>query len=229
MGFRSGKGLAMTKRSEINEPQTAHLTDDQMRSYQGHKLTHDERALVQTHLAGCGSCRRALLARVGPVAIPAEAAALREPLHLEYDELTAYLDGKLSAVDRERAEDHLFLCASCARELDGMRRLDVQLAVTVAEHRTAPEPKVSIGERISRFFAVPGRTREFGMAFGAVLVGAFLIYGSGGNAEGSVYGARGAARLIDLSGQSHAGIHIGGFVLMAVGVGFLVYSVSKKK
>ncbi|HVZ83280.1 MAG TPA: zf-HC2 domain-containing protein [Terracidiphilus sp.] len=217
----------MTSNSKIGETPTAHLTEEQMRGYQSRSLPVEDRAAAGAHLAGCGACRHALLARMGTIAIPAEAAALREPLHLEYGELTEFLDGKLTPAERERAEDHLFLCASCARELDEMRSLDARLAAP-AKQQVPAEPKISFAARLARFFAVPGRTREFGLAFGTFAVGAFLLTSEGAT-HSAVSGVSGAARLIEFSSQSHPSMHIGGFVLMAVGAGLAVYSFFRTK
>ena len=109
------------------------------------------------HLSACGSCRRALLARVGPVRLPEELAEMQEPLHPSYEQITAYIDGALSGADKERVEGHTFICASCSREIADLKRLDARLA--------APEPKAvkaeakpSLGRRIAELFAGCGST-----------------------------------------------------------------------
>ena len=213
----------MKQPTGLDTPQTAHLTEAQLLGYQSRTLAVEERQRTDKHLAGCGECRRTLLARIGKVAIPAEAAALREPLHLEYEELTALLDGKLEATAKERAEDHLFLCASCTRELDGLKKLDAMLA-SPAEEKAPVKEKAALGQRIAKFFAVPGRKRDFGLAFGAAMAGAFLLTTTeaGPEAVGGV--THGAARLVDWTSHAGANAHMGGFLLVGLGVVLIAYS-----
>ena len=225
-----GRVETMMKQADTNQE---HLTEEQTIRYQSRSLEVAERRAVETHLAGCGACRRTLLMRLGPVALPEEAAAMHEPLHLEYEELTAYLDSKLDEAGRAHVESHSFICSACSNELDGLQRLDAQLVAKTqmasAAERKAAEPKVTLGQRIAQFFAVPGRTRDFGFAFGAAVAGVLLIVSSGSGSEPMAPASGGAARLIDLTAQSQAPMHLGGYFLVAVGVAILAYSLWKRR
>ena len=102
-------------------PDSPHLTEDQMRLYQERELATEDLRKADKHLTGCGRCRRNLLAQMGPVALPEDARQMPEPLHLSYEQIAGYLDGSLTAVQKRQAESHLFLCASCSRELEGLK------------------------------------------------------------------------------------------------------------
>jgi predicted anti-sigma-YlaC factor YlaD len=217
----------MTTYSTNREPQAAHLSEDQMRRYRDRTLTIEERQAAGLHLGGCGACRRALLSRMGPVALPEEAASLPEPLHLSYEQITAYVDGKLAPTDKDRAENHLFICGSCRREVEDIRLLDVQLASAVEEK--AAVQRTPFLQRLARFFAAPGRGREFGLAFGAIIAGFFLLYGAGPAGQRGPESARGAARLMMSTAHAHPGLNVGGFLLVTLGLSYLAYSLWRRR
>jgi len=203
----------MTTYSTNREPQAAHLSEDQMRRYRDRTLTIEERQAAGLHLGGCGACRRALLSRMGPVALPEEAASLPEPLHLSYEQITAYVDGKLAPTDKDRAENHLFICGSCRREVE----------------EKAAVQRTPFLQRLARFFAAPGRGREFGLAFGAIIAGFFLLYGAGPAGQRGPESARGAARLMMSTAHAHPGLNVGGFLLVTLGLSYLAYSLWRRR
>lgn len=214
----------MSAHSQNGRVQDAHLNEELMQKYQTRSLAVEERRAADRHLSGCGSCRRVLLARMGAVQLPEEIAALPEPLHLSYEQMTAYIDGQLSGGDKDLVEAHTFLCASCSREIADLQRLDAQLAAPTVEVKAAA-PKVSIGQRIAQFFAAPGRMRELGLALGAIVAGVFLF--QSGNRSGG--GSPVAARIVHLGPGAASSLHLGGYALVTAGIAYIVYSLWRKR
>lgn len=214
-------------------PDSPHLTEDQMGLYQKRALAPEELRLADRHLYGCGRCRRTLLARMGPIALPDEARDMPEPVHLEYEQLTAILDGSLSAEDKRQADSHLFLCGSCSRELEGLRRLDAQLAVVPAPAQKAVQkakvPAKPISQRLAEFFQVPGRVRDFGLALGAMAAGILVLIRASYVATSATGGNGAAARLLMPTAHGHPGLGMGGILLLLLGAGYLWYSLRRKK
>ena len=146
--------------------------------YQSKSLAVQELQAAGRHLGECGTCRRVLLARIGPVPLPEELAEMPEVLHLSYEQITGYIDGQLSGPDKEKVEAHVFICASCSREIDDLRKLDTQLATPAVEVK--PEvSKLSLWQKITNAFKVPGGVPRFGLAFGAIVLGMFLLFPGG--------------------------------------------------
>jgi predicted anti-sigma-YlaC factor YlaD len=206
--------------------ENVHLNEEMMQKYQTHRLAVEELRAADRHLSSCGTCRRILLARMGPLRLPEELAEVVEPLHLSYEQITAYIDGALTGADKELVEAHTFLCASCSREIADLRRLDQQLAAPAATETKAVVPSVSITGWVRQFFAAPGRVREFGLAFGAIVAGFFLLFQAG---QGGGEGGGSAARIMHLGAPGHAGLNLGGFLLLTAGVGYIAYSLWKKR
>lgn len=80
--------------------------------------------------------------------------------------LSAYLDDELEPRERQAVDAHLEACASCAGELDALRRV-VGFAATLPEHDTAPARELWSGilARIEPAATAPGtRHRAPGIA-----------------------------------------------------------------
>jgi anti-sigma factor RsiW len=206
-----------------------HLHEEILTKYQTRRLAADELQAVDRHLSGCGICRRVLLARIGPVTLPVEVTTMAEPLHLSYEQISAYVDGVVAGADKDRVEAHTFLCASCSREIADIRRLELRLTAAAAEARTAVVPSLSFTERIARFFAVQGRRREFGLAVGAIVAGFFMLYQADKTTQEGSQGGGDAARLIHLGTSGHPGLNLGGFLLLTAGIGYIVYRLLRRK
>ena len=216
-----------TRGSEIEE-HGAHLTREQMQSYRVRTLGPEELALAGQHLSGCDACRRALRSVMGPIVLPEEVKAMPEPLHLTYAQITAYLDGKSGLQEKERTEAHFFLCASCSRELEDLRRLDLQLAAPVVEQSEVKAEPIPLRQRLAQFFAVPGRSGQLGFASAAMIAGFVLLYRADLATESHV-GVGGAAHVIRVGAELHPGLSLGGILLVGLGLGYLLYVLLKKR
>ncbi len=76
------------------------------------------------------------------------------------EDLSALLDGELSAVEERRIRDHLALCARCRAALDELRRTSRLLRAWDRAHRT--EPSESFTGRVVRGARRGGGSRETG-------------------------------------------------------------------
>ncbi len=215
----------MNTESQNWHTEPTHLDEEWIRKYQSKSLAAEELETAGRHLSDCGSCRRVVLERMGPVRLPEELADLPEPLHLSYEQITAYIDGKPGGAEKERVEAHSFICSSCSREIEDLRKLDALLAEPEAEVKTEPA-RVSLWERMMQAFRVPGAVPKFGMALGAIVVGVLLL--NPGGRAGS--GGGGFPNLIQEFGTGlHEGIHLGGYALVAAGVVYIAYLLMRRR
>ncbi len=193
----------------------AHLNEEWIRKYQSKSLAVEELQAAGRHLKDCGACRRVLLSRMGPARLPEELAEMPESLHLSYEQITAYIDGQLAGADKERAEAHTFICASCRREIKDLKKLDAQLAAPVAEAKPIV-PKLSLWERMTQAFRVRGAMPKFGLAFGAIIAGIFLLFpgGRGGPSNPDLH---------HVASELHTGLHLGGYALVIGGAFYIVF------
>lgn len=124
---------------------TAHLNNEQIRGYHQQTLPTAELLDVSQHLGGCEACR----ARITPQtevssAIKAFQQRIRSgagPLHLTYEEIEAFVDGTMAALDRESVESHTRECGSCAEDVQGIlalrRELEHPRTITSPSNRWA--------------------------------------------------------------------------------------------
>ena len=204
----------------------AHLTPEQMQSYRSRTLGVEELVLASRHLEGCAACRRALRSVMGAVALPEEVRMIPEPLHLSYEQITAYLDG--TSPDVERTEAHLFLCASCSRELEDLRTFDSQLAVPAEEKAEIQAERVPLRERLGRLFAVPGLAGRLGFSCAAMIAGFVLLYRADLSTEFQA-GSGGAAHVMRIGAEMHPGLSVGGILLVGLGAASLLYFLLRRR
>ena len=209
----------MSTGSQNGRIEHGHLNEEWIRKYQSKSLAVEEFQAGGRHLSDCGTCRRELLARMGRVRLPEELAEIPEALHPSYEQITAYIDGRLGKTEKERFEAHTFICASCSREIEDLRKLDAQLAEPVAEV-TPGEVKVSLWERMTQAFRVPGAMPKFGLALGAIVAGFFLLSPRGQPRENwsSHYDW-----LRGMGSGVHEALHLGAYALIIGGVVYIAY------
>jgi len=208
----------------------AHLNEEWISKYQSKSLGIEELQAASRHLSDCGNCRRVLLGRMGPIRLPEELAEMPEALHLSYEQITAYIDDKLVGADKERIEAHTFICATCSREIEDLRKLDAHLAEPILAEpirEVKPEaPKVSLWERMAQAFQLPGAMPKFGMALGAIIVGAVLLI------PGKFVGGGGGGQFDEMvrrTGTVSPGLSLGGMALVIGGVVYIVYRLRRRR
>lgn len=96
-----------------------HIEHRQIAAYWTGSLPPDELLRLDAHLPQCPSCRDMLQA-AAPAAGP-QIEPLADP-HLEYADLAAYVDSKLTAERRAIVTQHLAVCADCRAEADDLGR-----------------------------------------------------------------------------------------------------------
>jgi hypothetical protein len=157
-----------------------HLVPEEIEQYQRRTLTPAQLLRVDDHIASCASCR-SLVARSQPTAeamhalrVDLCATAGREPEHLDYERLAAYIDGELDAVEREVAESHTAVCASCATAVQELRSFQALIGTRPArEYSPAPDP--GGWHRVRRFGFLPP-LKPLGLAAGVAMATAFLLF-----------------------------------------------------
>lgn len=209
----------MSAGSQNGRLEPGHLNEEWIRRYQSKSLAAGELQAAGRHLKDCGTCRRVLLAQMGPMRLPEELADLPEALHLSYEQITGYIDGQLAGKDREVVEAHTFICENCRREVADLGKLEARLAVPAAEAKPSV-PKLSLWERMTQAFRAPGAMPKFGVAFGAIVAGIFLLF-PGGPRFGQQVPCCGPPD--QWIAELHAGMHVGGYVLVMGGVFYIVY------
>ena len=211
----------MTAGSQNGRVDHGHLNEDWITKYQSKTLAMDELQAGGRHLTGCGTCRRALLARTGTLRLPEELTVMPEALHLSYEQISAYIDGQLAGADKERVEAHTYICESCSREIENLKTLDAQLAAPAPEVVPAV-PKLSLWERMIQAFRVPGAMPKFGLAFGAIVAGVVLLFPA---TRGGIWSPDLQQVVLD----HREGLHLGGYVLVLGGVFYIVYRMWRQR
>lgn len=124
---------------------TQHLSSDTLARFAARTLSAGETLHADRHLAQCGECRAALRVRTAAARDPLRArdgagtvveavrrVAGRESgaaaTHLIYEELEAYVDGRLLPAARAEADRHLQACRHCADDLADMQDYARELA-----------------------------------------------------------------------------------------------------
>ncbi|HEV2799828.1 MAG TPA: hypothetical protein VGW12_04990 [Pyrinomonadaceae bacterium] len=153
---------------------TEHLSPQTIHSFAERTLEPRDVLKAARHIAACEACRRQiseaqpLLARVRSLHDNLQDASL----HLDYDEMEGYADGKLVESDREAADSHLSMCHSCAeevRELISLRdNLDTYPSVSDATDAMPNSRRASLRQRLFAFLSF--EPQRLGWALAAIVI-----------------------------------------------------------
>lgn len=111
-----------------------HLSAEEITSYRQRRTPPEELLRVDDHISQCAECRERLFS-------PSESGALDRYLkrsdvgsqvgprgeHLSYEQLEAFVDGKMSSTTRKVVEAHLRSCQLCADESRDLNTFKVEL------------------------------------------------------------------------------------------------------
>ena len=105
----------------------AHIIESEMRSFCAGTLSASDTIRCAEHLESCPQCNR--LFREVSIArrTPVSASVLLSPetliigRHLDYEEISSYLDKEVTKEQSEFIEVHLDLCRECAKDLSSLR------------------------------------------------------------------------------------------------------------
>jgi hypothetical protein len=93
-----------------------HLSTEEIRGYLRRRLTRDDFDRVGEHVHSCQTCYQNFLAELQerfPIEIDLDELAGLKGWHLEGEELTAYVEGRMDELNFECASLHLEECGSC--------------------------------------------------------------------------------------------------------------------
>ncbi len=121
-----------------------HLSTEQIASYWERRTQPEELLRVDDHISHCAECRQRLASTVDLRAAlhstPGEdggavsAQTVPQMDHLAYEQLEAYVDGKMSSADRNNAQAHLEICRICSEELRDLHTFKIELAASDTTH-----------------------------------------------------------------------------------------------
>ena len=206
-----------------------HLSAAQFEGYRSRALSPADLQAVGRHLQDCSVCRRTLLLQVEPPPFADLLEEIPEELHLSWEQMSAWLDGTMTPAESQQVEAHTFLCASCSREIADLRKLDTRLAASPVTVPAVAEPEISLFEQIRQFFQAPNRMRDFGLAFGAIIAGFFVLFQADRTSKSAAQSNGETARWVHSASSAHPIFALGGFLLIAAGAGIILYGIFRKK
>jgi Putative zinc-finger len=207
-----------------------HLTEQQLLGYRSRILQPAELVRTDLHLSSCWICQRKLRDSTPTPSLPIGLPDPAAPLHLTFEQMSAYIDSQIPESERERVETHVLICERCADELKGLQAFEITFAKQPQAAPVQAEPSIQLRltEWLSRFFAAPQRIRYVGVSL-CVIVFGFLTMSrmqvepsltSGGDASFQI--------VSHLGSSSHPVMFLGGFLLIAVGVVGFFYGLFRK-
>ena len=107
---------------------TPHLSREDLEAYNRKDLPAVRLLAAGRHLSECRDCAARLQAHTGAAGIPSLDADDEEG-HLTYDQIEAYVDGRLPVRDRAAIDSHLAACTHCSGDLNAVRSLAARMAV----------------------------------------------------------------------------------------------------
>jgi hypothetical protein len=207
------------------QAESQHLTRAELEAYGAKSLAAAQLLSADRHLGSCGVCRHELWAAVVPPPLPALLPDAERPLHLRYEEMTAYIEAALDEQTRERAEQHMLICASCSREVRELQAFDLRVERELQAQAIAPPPPTWLEQgwqSLKSFLASPQRLRYATAGFAAMLLGVFMMLQVRVSGNG-ISSARSMEHVARVSASPHAGLVYGGLLLAISGLLVLLY------
>ena len=141
-----------------------HLTKTQLEDFTAQRLAAEDLSALTLHLADCAACRQRAALRQ-PALYPALHSAVlaeSEPVHLTFEQLADFVDGRLAGETQQFARDHLSHCQQCGAAADDLRTFSQQVADELAVElkpaaQAPPLPPLGerLGERLREWFTTP--------------------------------------------------------------------------
>ena len=138
------KSLSLRKRA------VTHLSEQQLSGYANRTLSGSDVLAADDHLTECLTCckslRSVLQANTGGSwavnSTTLELTTQSEDFHLSFEQISAFVELQLDAVDREIITSHLAFCPNCLAEIDDLRVFKQVLAKQINFQPTpAPVPR----------------------------------------------------------------------------------------
>jgi len=108
---------------------SAHLSTRDIKKYRSKAVTADEVRVIESHLSECEECRRSSLnqesvdAGYELVKQSLRSASQSPQPHIAYEDLAAYVDGRLDAIACDAIEAHVNACSDCGTDVVEFQRL----------------------------------------------------------------------------------------------------------
>ncbi len=99
--------------SDANPSDRSHLDAEALDRYRRRVAPPSELLAADAHIAHCDRCYDAVRAETDAIELPPAAG----DAHITYEELEAFVDGRVDALDREWIAAHTAACARCSAEL----------------------------------------------------------------------------------------------------------------
>jgi anti-sigma factor RsiW len=135
-----------------------HITETQLANFAARRLAAEELSALTRHLSDCAVCRQRA-ATQQPALHPALhdiVLAKSETVHLTFEQLADWVDGRLSGETQQFARDHLSHCQQCGAAADDLRAFSREVADELAVEQTpATRTAPSWSERLRAFLATP--------------------------------------------------------------------------
>lgn len=134
----------------------SHLSEEQIAHYRGRRLAPEELLSVDDHISQCADCRHRIASAADLQTalqnkLAVDAAYLRPKTeHLSYEQMEAYVDGKISKADQASLRVHLQYCKTCSEELRDLNTFKAELTSSNEFGRQASWARFAV-----RWFRVP--------------------------------------------------------------------------
>ena len=148
-----------------------HLSAQTIEQYWRRTIAPIELLAAVDHLAICDDCRRRAAHVVGAKdVLPSVQSSLHAEIeHVSYEQMASFVDGQLTAADRESVESHLKLCGECADEVSDLQNFRMSMA-TAPQTTDEPPAKTTFRERLSAFWSTSWSPRFATASIAAVLL-----------------------------------------------------------
>jgi len=148
-----------------------HLSAQTIEQYWRRTIAPVELLAAVDHLAICEACRRRAAHVVGAMdVLPSVQSSLHGEIdHVSYEQMASFVDGQLTAADRELVESHLKLCGECADEVSDLQNFRMSMA-TAPQATNAPPAKTTFREKLRGLWSTSWSPRFATASIAAVLL-----------------------------------------------------------
>jgi hypothetical protein len=115
-------------RNWYGETMPGHLSEEQIARYRERRTPPEQFLQVDDHVSQCAECRERLASANDLRAGLQRTDVASQGEHLAYEQLEAYVDGKMSEADRELAQTHLESCPTCSADVRDLQTFKAELA-----------------------------------------------------------------------------------------------------
>jgi len=116
---------------------TTHLSPEELEAFRRKTLSAQGVLAASRHLADCEECVARLRAQTGATTAPSLTGEDDEG-HLGYEQIEAYVDGRLPPRARAAVDEHLSQCRHCAGDLDQVRTFAARMNVRFSSASSLP-------------------------------------------------------------------------------------------